>query len=478
MKQEVVVLTDAGSDGAGETVASVRGTPVTDREIHRQVWHLAWPSVTAMLLQSFNSLMDTFFVGHLPEGAQALAATGVGGGIVFLLVSLAMGVTVGTTALVARFTGAQEPVQTARATGQSVSLVVLLALLCGVPAYIWQEQIVGLMLDPARNPQATRLCVAFLGAALLATLPLFIWNVLQAAFRGVGDARTPMRITGAAIGVHVLGDWLLIYGHSGVPRMGVVGAGTALALSWCAGMLLFGAAAWRHATLRTAFQWRHLKPDLAWYGRILRIGVPASVQALVRTVSMMLFTGMLARTMDGAAAVAALQIGIRAESIAFMPGFGYGIAASALVGQALGARDPDRAERAARVAMWQALGVMCLMAILFVIGARSITRVFSADPQVIGLGVAYLRINALCEPFLAPGMVLTGALQGAGETVKPTLITLITMVFLRLPLASLLMFTWDLQAVGAWWAMTATTVVGGLMTLRLFQAGHWKRVCV
>ncbi|MCS6777130.1 MAG: MATE family efflux transporter [Chloroherpetonaceae bacterium] len=461
-----------------EAPAGVGDALVTDREIHRQVWHLAWPSVTAMLLQSFNSLMDTFFVGHLPEGAQALAATGVGGGVVFLLVSLAMGVTVGTTALVARFTGAQDPAQAARATGQSLSLAALLALLCGVPAYCWREQIVSLLLDPGRNPQASRLCVAFLGAALLATLPLFVWNVLQAAFRGVGDARTPMRVTGAAISVHVIGDWLLIYGHWGLPRMGVVGAGVALALSWCVGMFLFGVAAWRHVVLREAFRWRHWRPDVAWYGRILRIGVPASVQALVRTVSMMLFTGMLARTVEGAAAVAALQIGIRAEGIAFMPGFGYGIAASALVGQALGARDADRAERAAQAAMWQALCVMCLMATLFFAGAWPIARAFSADPQVIGLGVAYLRINALCEPFLAPGMVLTSALQGAGETVKPTLITVVTMVFLRLPLASLLMFTWNLQAVGAWWAMTVTTVAGGLMTLGLFRTGQWKRVRV
>lgn len=452
--------------------------PHTDREIHSLVWKLAWPSVTTMLLQSFNSLMDTFFVGHLPNGAQALAATGTGGGIIFLMISLAMGITVGTTALVARFTGAQSHDDAVRATGQSVSLAVLLAILFGVPAYFGRGIVVGAMLNASKNPEAARLCVDFLGMALLATLPLFVWNVLQSAFRGIGDTRTPMLITFASIGTHILGDWLLIYGRFGLPRMGVAGAGVALGSSLVVGMTLFSVALWRSPILKDAFRWSYMRPDLEWYRRILKIGIPASIQALTRTFSMMLFTGMLARTIEGASAIAALQIGIRAEGIAFMPGFGYGVAASALVGQALGAHSPERAERSARAATTQAMGVMSIMAIVFYVFAYQIARAFSSDPMVIELGVSYLRINAFCEPFLALGMVLTNALQGAGETIKPTFITLFTMIVIRLPLAWFLMFHLNMQTHGAWYAMLATTVVGGLMSLALFRTGTWKRVKV
>lgn len=430
-----------------------------------------------MLLQSFNSLMDTFFVGHLPNSKQALAATGVGGSIIFLLISLAMGVTVGTTALVARFTGAGEHDNAVRATGQSLSLSVLLALLFGFPAYFGRDILVGAMLDATKNPEAARLCAEFLGIALLAILPLFVWNVMQSAFRGIGDTRTPMLVTFASITVHIVLDWLLIYGNLGFPRMGVRGAGVALAASLVVGMAGFTVALWR-SPLREAFHREYISPRLEWFQRILKIGIPASIQALTRVSSMMLFTGMLARTVEGAAAVAALQIGIRAESIAFMPGFGYGVAASALVGQSLGARNPERAERCAWSATWQAIAIMSFMAVIFYVAAYPIARVFSSDPMVIELGVSYLRINAFCEPFLALGMILTHALQGAGETIKPTFITLFTMVITRLPIAWFLMFPLNLQTRGAWISMMVTTVVGGFMTLALFRTGGWKRIKV
>jgi putative MATE family efflux protein len=451
--------------------------PQTSRDIHQAVWRLAWPSVTMMLLQSFNGLMDTFFVGHLPNAAQALAATGAGGGIIFLMISLAMGITIGTTALVARFTGAREHDNAVLATGQSLSLGVALALLFGIPAYFGRHLLVGAMLDTTKNPEAARLCADFLGVALLATVPMFVWNVLQSAFRGIGDTRTPMMVTLASISTHILVNWLLIYGNLGFPRLGVQGAGVALAASLVVGMASFTFALWR-SPLKDAFRGDYFRPRLEWYRRILRIGIPASVQALTRTFSMMLFTGMLARTPEGAAAVAALQIGIRSEGIAFMPGFGYGMAAAALVGQSLGARDPERAERYGWAATTQAIAVMSFMALVFYIGAYPIARLFSSDPMVIELAVEYLRINAWCEPFLALGMVLNNALQGAGETVRPTFITLFTMILARLPLAWFLMFRLNLHTRGAWLSMMLTTIVGGFLTLFLYRSGTWKRVKV
>src|SRR4051812_20408795 len=141
--------------------------PHTTRSLHAAVWTLAWPSVTTMLLQTVNSLMDIFFVGHLPNSAQALAATGVGGGVIFLLVSVSMGVSVGTTALVARFTGAGDPEGTTEAAGQSITLSILLGVVFGALTYLFREPLVGLMLDGHRSPDAAHLCVRFLEMAVL-----------------------------------------------------------------------------------------------------------------------------------------------------------------------------------------------------------------------------------------------------------------------------------------------------------------------
>jgi putative MATE family efflux protein len=257
----------------------------------------------------------------------------------------------------------------------------------------------------------------------------------------------------------------------------VRGAATAFACSLFVGLVLY-LIALRKSPLGAALQYEHLrlKPDWAW--RIFRIGLPAAGQAVIRQLGMMSFTGMLARTVEGTASVAALQIGIRAESIAFMPGFGYSVAAATLVGQNLGARDPKRAEHSAWAATYQAILAMSVMAAVFFTLAHILAGAFTSDASVRFLGADYLRVNAICEPFLALGMVLTGALQGAGDTVRPTYITLFTMWVLRMPLGYLLIFVLHLNTHGAWISMSITTIVGGLMTVVLFRAGTWKRIKV
>jgi len=448
------------------------------RALHSAVWSLAWPSVTTMLLQTVNSLLDVFFVGHLPNSAQALAAAGGGGGVTFLLVSLSMGVSVGTTALVARFTGAGDHESAVEATGQSITLSMLLGVAFCVAGYLFRQPIVALMLDAHRSPEAARLCVRFLEMALMGTVALFIMNALVGAFRGLGDTRTPLVITSATVATHITGNLLFINGNLGMPRLGVAGAGLALALSMIVGLVLYVAAVARRPVLSGALHPRHLRfrPDWAW--RILRVGIPAAVQAVIRTLGMMSFTGMIAHTLEGASGVAAMQIGIRAESIAFMPGFGYSVAASALVGQSLGARDTRRAEQYGLAAMWQGVAVMSLMAVIFFTFAVPIPRLITHDAAVCALAADYLRINAFCEPFLALGMVLTGALQGAGDTVRPTFITIFTMWIVRVPLGMLLMFGLHQNTHGAWIVMCTTTVLGGMMTAALFKSGAWKRIKV
>lgn len=452
--------------------------PETNRELNHVVWTLAWPAVATMLLNTVNSLMDVFFVSHLPHAAQALAATGTGGSVLFLLVSLAMGLTVGTTALVARFTGAEDRESAVHATGQSLTLSVIVSFFVCLLFYSGRGYLVGWMLDANKSPEAARLCVQYLGAALLATMPMFVMNVLMSTFRGLGDTRTPMFITSIVVATHITFNALLINGLFGFPHMGVRGSGTALAISLCVGMVLSLIALLKWSPLADALRPEHLRLRLEWVWRILRIGIPASIQAVIRTLSMMTFSGVLARTAEHEAAIAAMQIGIRAESIAFMPGFGYSVAASTLVGQCLGARDPKRAERCAWAATWQGITVMSVMATLFFLFATPYVRIFSHDPTLLRLGTSYLRVNAFCEPFLALGMVLTGALQGAGDTIRPTYITIFTMWLVRLPLAYWLMFTCNLQAQGAWYAMTITTIIGGLMTAALFASGKWKRIKV
>ncbi len=450
------------------------------REIHKAVWTIAWPSVLTMLLQTFNGLMDTLFVGHLPHAKQALAATGIGGQVVFLLIALAMGVSVGTTALVARFTGANSHEERLRATGQSLTLSFVISVVVCALFYTGRNTIVGWMLTGQTDAETTRLCSQFLGIALLATVPMFLMNTLMGAFRGLGDTRTPMLVQSIAIATHITCNWMLIYGHFGLPALGVRGAATALAVSIFVSAILYVAALKLRSPLRAALSPRYLAFDLTgeWYKRILKIGLPASIQAVIRSLAMMSFTGLLARTAEGSSAVAAMSIGVRAEAIAYMPGFGYSVAASALVGQYLGAKNIPRAERSAWAATTQAMLVMAFVGLGFYLFSEPLAGLFTSDPGVRHLGALYLKINSVCEPFMALGMVLTGGLQGAGDTIRPTFITLFTMWVVRLPLSYWLMFHCNLQTAGAWWAMCVTAILGGVITAALFQTGWWKKIKV
>ncbi|HSV74640.1 MAG TPA: MATE family efflux transporter [Chthonomonadales bacterium] len=442
------------------------------RDVHRVVWGVAWPSVLTFSLMTSNSILDRMFVGWL--GRDALAAVGVGGQVLFLLVSVSMAITTGTTAIVARFIGAGQLQDARRATGQSLALGVVTGAVGMAAAYAGSAA----LLDAINlAPEAERACRAFLHTALLGTVPMFLLNVMSAALRGLGDMRTPLKVMLAANAVHLVGNWTLMLGNWGFPRLGVAGGGIALSASHVVALAVM----WvylRRSPLRGSESLSMTVLRVDWAKRILRIGIPAAVTALLRITSLLGFTKILAATREGTNAVAALPIGLTAESIAFMPGFGFSVAASALVGQRLGAQDPKGAERYAWSATWMAVLTMSAMGAVFFLAAEPFARLFTSDPRVLPVAVSYLRIMAISEPFLALGMVLTGALQGAGDTMRPTVLTAIIFWGLRIPLAHLLAIVLGWQAAGAWTAMAISTVVGGLLTVLLFRDGRWKRVRV
>lgn len=456
---------------------------ILEGPLARGVFLVAMPSVAMMLVQTFNGFLDRFFVSKL--GPEAIAAVTICTSWMWLILAAAMAVSTGTTALVGRFIGAGKSgdaehaasslADASSATRQSIILSLLISVVVSTVLIVFRHP---LMVIQGLDAHALPLAEPYLLALALGQPVQFLVMILGGVFRGLGDTTRPFYVTLGSVGVHAVGNALLI------PRIGIVGGALALVASQVLALALT-VFFLRRSPVAAGLggPWRL---DTAWARRILKIGLLAALQQLIRVGSMLVFQGMLARSAAGSAAVAALGVGLLFESIAFMPGFGYSIASSAFVGQNLGAGNVKRANAGAWAATWQAIAVMSVMGVVCYVFAQPFAQIFlqhgtdsaqnARADETLRLAVSYLKIAALSEPFLALGMGLVGALQGAGETLSPTLLTAVAMIAVRLPLAWYLLQHFGLN--GAWWAMSLSTMLQGVLVVIVFRQGRWRTVRV
>jgi len=447
------------------------------REDAKVVWALAWPAVALNSLQVVNALLDTKFVGALQSAA--LTAVGASTTVVFLLFSMAMALGAAPTALVSRAFGAGQTEEMRRATRQSLAV----ALVAGVGFAVlgsFGAWVAARLLIPSNDPEAQRLMVQYLHAWSFGLPAIFIIQTLAASLRGIGDTKSPMVISGLQIVLHIALNYLLIFPARTTSAgfvipgagLGLVGAGAALAISaWVAAVIYL---VWTTKTpLGNCL--RLTLPRLDWTKRILRIALPAAVQSVVRVSSLGAFTMVLAFATNASVAIAALRAGFSIEAIMFMPSFGLAVAAAALVGQSLGMKDPARAERLG----WTAahLGGIVTLALsipIFLLAPGIAAGLVEQKPLISAEAAGLIRWLCVTEVFFAYAMVLIGAIQGAGDTVRPLYLTIVCMWLLRVPLAWLLTSPAGLGSHGAWISMSLTQGVQGVLAIVLFKQGKWK----
>jgi putative MATE family efflux protein len=434
----------------------------------RRIIALAWPVVVGNLMYTLTYLVDMIMVGGL--GVTALAAVGLGGLIIWVSYGVMASVATGTTALVARFTGARRERDVKRVLGQAFLLVAIFSVFLTAFAHYYSEAILRIM---GADPEVSRLGGVYLRMVFLATFFFFSSYVAEGALRGGGDTRTPLKIDVVINTLNLVLDYLLIYGKFGFPMLGVAGAGIASAVSFMVGasvyflVLLSG----RYAvSLRGA----SLAVDASVMRRILRIGIPSSVERLVMTGSMTVYTSIIIGF--GTAALAAHQVGLRIESLSFMPGLGFAVAATALVGQNLGAEKPERAYslgwETSKLCAW----LMSLVGVVLFLFPEAFLHLFTRDEEVVELGVIYLRLVAISQPALALTFVLAGGLNGAGDTRWVMYTTVFGLWFFRLPLAYLLGVTAGLGVLGAWVAMVVDIFARSLALAYRFRSKKWMAI--
>lgn len=444
----------------------------------RIVWDLAWPAIALNSLQVFNGLLDSFFLGRL--GDSAVAAHGASMSLTFLLFSIAFAMGTGATALVARFYGARKQDDMERACRQSLMLSLLLGV--AVPLIVWLFLPALAALFTRDNPKVEPLVREYMTLFLMGMPAVYVFNVVAASLRAIGDTKRPMYVSGSQILVHMVLNYLLIFPtHQISPMgltltlpgagMGIAGAATAFALSaWYAALVYFPVAG---GTVLGPV-WKLQMPHFGWMWRILRISIPASIASLIRVISFSAFTLALSWTKNVNEALAALSVGIRCESLAFMPAFGFMLAASTLVGQNLGRKDPKEAERLAWASAHLGAIIMGTGSLVFLLFADQLAGIFVTEPETRASAALFLRLMAVTEPLFGYAMVLTGAMQGAGDSIRPTWVAAISQVGVRIPAVWL----WAVVAGGgspaAWWVMSLTQAINGVLMISLFRRGAWK----
>ena len=446
----------------------------------RIVWQLAWPAVALNSLQVVNTLLDRFFIGHLCD--SALTAHGAATTVMFMMFSMAVALGTGVTAIVARAYGAKNRTEVRRANRQGFRLSVLAGIVLAIITAICSRP-VAIAILPADATEAVTQMTLFCTAYAAGIPAICMIQCLAGSLRGTGDTKSPMVISGIQIFLHIALNTILI------PRLGLVGAGISLSAS-----ATFAALIYVPYVSRTPLgPVHHLKlPQKDWIIRILRIAVPAGTMAALRVLSLTAFTFALKLAPNGSAAIAAMGIGFAIESVMFMPSFGLSVAAGALVGQSLGAQDPDRAYRIGWTAShWAGLVTVILAFPIFILAPNIANLMLSGKPEIITEAVSLLRWLCVTEVFFAYSMVLIGALQGAGDTIRPMRIAIFALWGMRVPLAFLLLlprgypiYGWSLPfgagmgAAGAWVAMSFTQLVQGLLSVIAWKRGAWRTLKV
>jgi putative MATE family efflux protein len=442
----------------------------TKESMGRALLLLAVPMVIEMMAESLFAIVDIFWVGKL--GPDAVATVGLTESMLTMIYALAIGLSIGTTALVARRTGEKRPEAAARAGAQAIWLGVALATVVGaLGVTLGPRLLVGMGAAPTTVAVGSGYTRMMLGGSVTVTL-LFLLN---AVFRGAGDASMSMRSLWLANIINIVLGPFLVFGWGPFPKLGVLGAAVATTIGRGTGVLFQLYQLFR-GKRRVAIRWADLGLDTETMTSILRIASSAIVQIMIGMVSWVLLIRVLASF--GNVVVAGYTIAFRVVMFALLPSWGMSNAAATLVGQNLGAGHADRAEQAVWRAAFYNVVVLGLVGVAFVALAGPIVNLFTNDPAVHAWGARCLRTVAAGFLFYAYGMVVSQSFNGAGDTRTPTLINFFCFWVCEIPLAWGLSHYTPLGPQGVFLAMTIAFCLSAVVSVTLFRRGTWKTVRV
>ncbi|HUO14270.1 MAG TPA: MATE family efflux transporter [Verrucomicrobiae bacterium] len=449
-------------------VEAIRGShqDYTRGNLNRAILLLAVPMVLEMVLESLFAVVDVFWVGRL--GAAAVATVGLTESMLSLVFAVGMGLSLSTTAMVARRIGEKDPEGAADSAVQAIALGLMVSLAVGLPCFLYAPRLLQLMgATPeiiATGSGYTRICLGGSCAVLL----LFLNNAI---FRGAGDAAIAMRLLWVSNIINLILDPCLIFGWGPFPRMGVTGAALATFSGRSIGVI-YQFYRLLKGTGRIRILVRQIRVHAEVLLRLMRVSLTGILQFAIAHTS---WIGLIRIVSTfGAAALAGYTIAIRIVVFAILPSWGLSNAAATLVGQNLGAERPDRAETAVwRTGLYNMI-FLGILGVIFIVFAEPIIRLFTSDPAIVPMGASCLRIISYGNLGYAYFMVMMQAFNGAGDTITPTIVNFFGFWLFEIPLAYLLAIPMQMHSNGVYFSIAIAESSMAAASAILFRRGKWK----
>ena len=441
----------------------------TEGSVRRALFMLAIPVILEMAMESLFAIVDAYFIGQIGS-ANALATIGVTESFMFIVFSLAMGISMAATAVVARRIGEKDEEKASEAAFQAILLTIFFSIILGVSGFFYSDDLLRLM---GASEELIEEGGTYTQIILTLNIIIMMLFAINAIFRGAGDASIAMRTLMLANGINLVLDPCLIMGFLFFPKLGLTGAAIATCIGRGIGViyqiyhLVNG-----KSIIKITFS--HIKVVWSIIRKLVSISAGGAGQHLIASASFIFLIKILSDF--GSEAWAGYTIAWRVLMFSILPSWGIAMAGAALVGQNLGAKQPDRAEQSVWMAARYNMYILLVLSITFIVLARPVIDIFSTDPGVIDQGAIALQIICTGYVFYAYEMVIGQAFNGAGDTVTPTILNFIAFWVVQIPLAYYLANYTSLGATGVYVSIAISSSLLAVMAIYIFRKGRWKTI--
>ncbi len=461
-----------GPDIQGKPVRGLFGAGFKRSKIRKQVMNLSGPALVELMLSSLVNMVDMIMVGRV--GAEAVTAVGLTNQVFFFALAVFIALNVGTTALVARFIGADDPKSANDTARQGLMLNIIIGVVVSLLGYYFSHDLLKFM---GAEPEVFEAGGVLYAKAIFGGLVFMtISTGIIAVLRGAGDTKTPMTINIIANLLNVVGNYTLIYGKFGFPRLGVFGAGLSTSISRVVSASLALYTVFKGSKIIKISLKDNFLPNIEIIKRIINVGLPSAMEQFIFRAGQITFVRIVSGF--GTAVFAAHQISLNILSLSFMPGQAFAIAATTLVGQGLGAGEPEHAEECALETRKLGMIVSGVLAAIFFFFGPWIIRLYTPDEEIVALGAMALKIVAIVQPAQSTQFILSGGLRGAGDTKWPLYASIAGIWGVRVVIGYLLTTVLGMGLLGAWTAIAIDQCVRSAVIYGRFRSGKWKKVKV